>query len=93
MKKFIIAGAALASLIVPAAASASFSSEVAASNKVEQSLQRRYPAYTVYAFCDQQGRGKYWCSLGGSRRDCLVTGHAWVRNGRVQLVGVNRNCF
>lgn len=94
MKKYIIAGAALASLVVPAAASASFDSEYQAGNKVEQAMQRQYPRYTVFAFCDQQGR-RFWCSVHASRGDCFVSGHAWVSKNpwRVRMVGVNRTCI
>src|SRR4051794_13865365 len=86
-----------AALGVPAAANASFSSEMKAGNRAEQRLQHRYPGYSVYGLCDQQGR-RYWCSVGGSRGHCFVSGHAWVSRTyyggwRTRLVGVTRSCF
>jgi hypothetical protein len=95
MKKFLAIAAILGgALAIPATASASFDAELKAANRAEQKLQRRYPGYSVYAFCDQQGR-RFWCSVGGSRGDCFVSGHAWVKRypWRVRLVGVTRSCF
>jgi hypothetical protein len=97
MRKYILAIAALAVIAfaaVPATASADFMSELKAGNRAEQKMQSRYPGYSVYGFCDQQGR-RFWCSVGGSRGDCFVTGHAWVYRHpwRVRLVGVTRDCF
>jgi len=93
-KWIVIAALIVVSIIaVPATASASFASEMKAGNRAEQKLQRKYRGYSVYAICDQQG-SRYWCSVGGSRGDCFVSGHAWVsRYYRVRLTGVNRSCF
>ena len=91
MKKVIMGLAACAVLMaaIPATASAGWASELKAGNRAEQKLQNRYSGYSVYAFCDQQGR-RFWCSVGGSRGDCFVSGHAWVKRypWRTQLVGV-----
>jgi len=94
VRKRIIIGTLAACLFIPAVASADFEQELKAGNYAEQKLQRRYPHYSVYASCDQQGR-KFWCSVGGSKGNCLVDGHAWVYKNpwRVRLVGVTRNCF
>ena len=98
MKKFIMLAALLGSLFaIPATASASFASEMKAGNRAEQKLQRKYPGYSVYGLCDQQG-SRYWCSVGGSRGGCFVSGHAWVSRTyyggwRTRLVGVTRSCF
>ena len=93
-KWLVIAALVAVSIItIPATASASFMSEYKAGNRAEQKLQRKYHGYSVYGFCDQQG-GRFWCTVGGSRGDCFVSGHAWVsRSYRVRLVGVTRSCF
>jgi hypothetical protein len=92
MRKFIITAILAASFLVPAAAQASLGGELKAGNKAEQKLQNRYKRYSVYALCDTQG-SRYWCTVGGSRGDCFVSGHAWVKGNRVSLVGVNRTCL
>jgi hypothetical protein len=96
VKKVIVLAALAVSLVVPTTASAStFTQEMKAGNRAEQKLQNRYPGYSVYAVCDKQG-SRFWCSVGGSRRSCFVTGHAWVYRypwWRVRLVGVTRDCF
>lgn len=94
MRKFIIAALSAVAFvgITAPVASASFSSELRAGNRVEQKLQSRYPRYSVVAVCDQQG-SRYWCTVSGSHGNCFVSGHAWVRSNRVTLVGVNRSCF
>ena len=95
MKKFLAAALGAATLVVgvPATASAGWEAEIKAGNRAEQALQRKYRGYSVYGFCDQQGR-RFWCTVGGSRGDCFVSGHAWVnRYYQTRLVGVTRSCF
>ena len=96
MKKYLrgVAAALALATIVPATASADWEAEYQAGNRAEQKLAKRYPGYNVYGFCDQQGR-RFWCTVGGSKGDCYVSGHAWVRRSpwRVSFVGVNRTCI
>jgi hypothetical protein len=96
MKRVIAGLAVVVSLVAASPASADLGAELNAGNRAEQALQKRYRGYSVYGLCDQQGR-RFWCSVGGSRGDCLVSGHAWVSkrwgSWRVRLVGVNRSCF
>jgi hypothetical protein len=95
VKKFVVAAALAASCIVPAVAPASIGAELKAGSKAEQSLQHRYPPYTVFAVCDQQSSRRFWCTVGGSRGHCLISGHARVTRSpwRTRLVGVNRSCY
>jgi hypothetical protein len=95
----LIAVVALAA--IPAAANASVSDELAASNKVERVATRYYPRYDFTASCDQEGRGYFWCDVIGQNDDCFMQGHASVRmrrNGRytdwwTTLRAMNRDCY
>jgi hypothetical protein len=101
-RNLIAAFAALAALaVVPAVASASLSDQIYAGDKVEQLATRNWPAYNFAAYCNQQGRTTYWCTVSGQHNNCFIQGHAnatithrgyWI-NSNVWLRGMNRTCF
>ena len=95
MKKGMVAATLVAACVLPAVAPASIGAELKASSKAEQALQGRYPTYSVFAVCDQQSSRRFWCTVGGSRGHCVVTGHARVTRypWRTRLVGVTRDCY
>lgn len=91
----VVAGVAL---MAPAVAQAGFEDEMQAGSAVERKLDRRWPTYSFYAFCDQYGSRKYWCTFNGTKGTCLKSGHARVSKltyggYRVRLRGINTDCY
>lgn len=97
MKKYAIAAATAASLIVPAAASAGFMQELDAGDQVERVAAHRYHV-DLTASCRTIGRNVFTCKVFGLENDCAYDGRANVRKSgsyayKVTTMRVSKDCF
>jgi hypothetical protein len=97
MRKWIISGALVASLIVPAAAQAGIMDEFDAADEVERVASRRYHIDPLVT-CRQIGSKTFTCRISDFKGSCSYSGRASVRKWssrtyRVRSMRISKSCF